>query len=139
LQTTKTWQLNLGGGLSNSQKIINIAARNPVEHVHSQGRVLADRSVLYKYLNPNLVAVTTHGPDAIHKCKPFDIFLKKNIFHQTIVSDILNVHLIDVVSGSIVFSMTHQRVRGPFSIVHSENWLVYAYFNDKVRRTEISE
>jgi ER membrane protein complex subunit 1 len=69
LATTKTWQLNLGGGLGNSQKIVNIAARNPVEHVHSQGRVLADRSVLYKYLNPNLVAVTTHGPDAIHKCK----------------------------------------------------------------------
>ena len=33
------------------------------EHVHSQGRVLGDRSVLYKYLNPNLVVVTTEGEE----------------------------------------------------------------------------
>lgn len=31
------------------------------EQVHSQGRVLGDRSVLYKYLNPNLVVVITEG------------------------------------------------------------------------------
>jgi len=33
------------------------------EHVHSQGIVLEDRSVLYKYLNPNLVAVIAEGED----------------------------------------------------------------------------
>ena len=31
------------------------------EHVHSLGRVLGDRSVLYKYTNPNLVVVVTEG------------------------------------------------------------------------------
>lgn len=35
------------------------ATKNPLEHVHSQGKVLGDRRVLYKYLNPNLVAVAT--------------------------------------------------------------------------------
>ena len=39
------------------------------EHVHSQGRVLGDRSVLYKYLNPNMVAVVTEGQDATSKGK----------------------------------------------------------------------
>lgn len=39
-------------------------------------------------------------------------------------------------SGSIVYSMSHRRVREPLHIVHSENWLVYTYFNEKVRRTE---
>ena len=34
------------------------------EHVHSVGRVLGDRSVLYKYLNPNLIAVSTITKDA---------------------------------------------------------------------------
>lgn len=43
--------------------------KSEIEHVHSQGRVLSDRSVLYKYINPNLVAVATQGPDPIHKCK----------------------------------------------------------------------
>ena len=33
------------------------------EHVHSQGRVLGDRSVLYKYLNPNIIMVTTEGEE----------------------------------------------------------------------------
>ena len=31
--------------------------------MHSQGRVLGDRSVLYKYLNPNVVAIVTEGTE----------------------------------------------------------------------------
>lgn len=30
--------------------------------MHSPGRVLGDRRVLYKYLNPNLMAVMTKSP-----------------------------------------------------------------------------
>lgn len=51
----------------------------------------------------------------------------------------INIHLIDVVSGGVVATIAHRRARGPINIVHSENWLVYTYFNDKVRRTEISK
>lgn len=61
------WKINLGG-IGNTQQIIKIAKKNPIEHVHSQGRVLGDRSVLYKYINPNLIAVATQGLDSIHKC-----------------------------------------------------------------------
>ncbi|XP_055587315.1 ER membrane protein complex subunit 1 isoform X2 [Uranotaenia lowii] len=118
LSTTPTWSVNLSGA-ERGQQIVAIESKNPIEHVHSQGRVLSDRSVLYKYINPNLIAVATHGPDNIHKY-------------------ILNVHLVDVVSGSIVFSMSHKRIRPPLHMIHSENWLVYSYYNDKVRRTEIT-
>lgn len=48
------------------------------------------------------------------------------------------MHLLDVVSGGIVYSMSHRRVRQPIHIVHSENWLVYTYYNEKVRRTEMT-
>lgn len=41
------------------------------EEVHSQGRVLGDRTVLYKYLNPNLVVVVSEGEDAIAKSQCF--------------------------------------------------------------------
>lgn len=51
--------------------------------------------------------------------------------------DVLNVHMIDVVSGGVVATITHRRARGPVNIIHSENWLVYTYYNDKVRRTEL--
>ncbi|XP_017849736.1 ER membrane protein complex subunit 1 isoform X2 [Drosophila busckii] len=112
------WNVRLGGHNS-EQQIIAVAGKNPIEHVHSQGRVLGDRSVLYKYINPNLVAFVTQAPDATHK-------------------SVLHLYLIDVVSGSVIFSMTHRKVRAPLHIVHSENWLAYSFFNEKVRRTEIT-
>lgn len=64
------WNVRLGGHNS-EQHIIGVASKNPIEHVHSQGRVLGDRSVLYKYINPNLVAFVTQAPDPTHKCKAF--------------------------------------------------------------------
>lgn len=51
--------------------------------------------------------------------------------------DVSNVYLVDVVSGVIISSISHKRAREPIHVVHSENWLVYSYFNDKWRRTEI--
>lgn len=119
LKATPIWELNLSGP-SNSQRVINVAAKSSIEHVHSQGRVLNDRSVLYKYINPNLVAVTTLGMHSVHKT-------------------VLNVYLVDMVSGAIIFSMSHKRAKEPFYMVHSENWIAYSYYNEKVRRTEISE
>lgn len=68
LEAIEIWRINLSG-LDNAQKILTIAMKDPIEHVHSQGRVLNDRSVLYKYTNPNLVAVVTQGFDNIYKCK----------------------------------------------------------------------
>lgn len=70
LQTRPIWVVNVSGGSAAApHKIVQIAAKNRMEHVHSQGRVFNDRSVLYKYINPNLVVVATIGPDAVHKCK----------------------------------------------------------------------
>lgn len=37
------------------------------EHVHSQGRVMGDRNVLYKYLNPNLVTIIGESVDTQEK------------------------------------------------------------------------
>ncbi|XP_058792034.1 ER membrane protein complex subunit 1 isoform X2 [Phymastichus coffea] len=107
----KVWELVFS---PKTQRITHVASKNPIERVHSQGRVLSDRSVLYKYINPNLVAVVTKGIDT------------------------LNLYLLDVVSGSMIFSIVHKRTKGPVHIVHSENWVVYSYFNDKSRRTEIA-
>lgn len=53
-------------------------------------------------------------------------------------ADTLNLYLLDVVSGAMIFSIVHKRVRGPIHVVHSENWVLYSYFNEKSRRTEIA-
>ncbi|XP_043271773.1 ER membrane protein complex subunit 1 isoform X2 [Venturia canescens] len=112
----KVWELVLS---PKSQKISRVVAKNPLERVHSQGRVLGDRSVLYKYINPNLVVIVTEGDGSAYK-------------------NTLNLYLLDVVSGAMIFSIVHKRVRGPIHVVHSENWVLYSYYNEKSRRTEIA-
>nr|XP_018911918.1 PREDICTED: ER membrane protein complex subunit 1 isoform X1 [Bemisia tabaci] len=107
------WEVNVG------KEIVSVEGKNPLERVHSQGRVLSDRSVLYKYINPNLITVTTHHPDPVHK-------------------SIVNLWLIDAVSGAVAFSTSHKRATPPVHVIHSENWVVYSFFNEKFRRTEIA-
>lgn len=113
LKAIEVWKVNF------PQQINKIATKKPLEHVHSQGRVMGDRSVLYKYLNPNLAAVFTEGSDAIQK-------------------SFFNIYLIDTITGLIVYSASHKRCKSPLHVVHSENWVVYSFYNDKSRRIELS-
>ncbi|KAK3727887.1 hypothetical protein QZH41_010605, partial [Actinostola sp. cb2023] len=91
--------------------------KSAAEHVHSQGKVLGDRRVLYRYLNPNLISV---GTEAITDGKPS-----------------ISIYLIDVVTGLIVYTNRHKNARGPIQMVHSENWVVYSLYNTKSRRHEL--
>ncbi|KOB77645.1 Uncharacterized protein OBRU01_03726, partial [Operophtera brumata] len=60
----ETWSVSLGAGAG---RIAAIAQKPAWERVHSLGRVLGDRSVLYKYSNPNLLLVVAQVPDPLHK------------------------------------------------------------------------
>ncbi|KAK0061557.1 ER membrane protein complex subunit 1 [Biomphalaria pfeifferi] len=116
------WNLDLQ---KSQQTITGVYGKRAIEHVHSQGRVLGDRSVLYKYLNPNLVALVTEGEEQ----------------QQSSVSKgptpFFSIYLVDGVTGHLVYHQTHKRSKGPVKVVHSENWIVYSYFNEKHRRSEI--
>uniref|UniRef100_A0AAY5KLB1 ER membrane protein complex subunit 1 n=1 Tax=Esox lucius TaxID=8010 RepID=A0AAY5KLB1_ESOLU len=102
------------------QKIVAVKGKRPSEHVHSQGRVMGDRSVLYKYLNPNLLAVVTESTDT-HPERAF-----------------VGMFLVDGVTGRIIHEAVQRKARGPIHFVHSENWVVYEYWNTKSRRNEFS-
>ena len=39
-------------------------------------------------------------------------------------SDLLNVHLIDGVSGHVIFTAHHRQCSGPVHVTHSENWII---------------
>jgi len=104
--------------VSPGDRIISITSRKQDEVVHSAGRVLADRSVLFKYMNPNLALVMAEGLDSQSKT-------------------LITVQMVDLVTGKVHFSNTHKKVTGPFHAVHSENWAVYSYYNEKARRTEL--
>eukprot|EP00088_Acartia_fossae_P054891 TRINITY_DN6343_c0_g1_i2.p1 TRINITY_DN6343_c0_g1~~TRINITY_DN6343_c0_g1_i2.p1 ORF type:complete len:892 (+),score=202.62 TRINITY_DN6343_c0_g1_i2:78-2753(+) len=101
-----------------STEIVSVKTRNPIERVHSAGRVLADRSVLFKYMNPNLALVAAQGTDSSAKL-------------------FLNIYLLDMVTGKVHYSATHKKVLGPYHTVHSENWAVYSFYNEKARRAEL--
>lgn len=77
------------------------------EHVYSIGRVLGDRNVLYKYVNPNLLAVMTGGVSKARGGLP-----------------LISLYLIDTVAGQIIHSVVHQRASEPTSLVVSENWVL---------------
>ncbi|XP_036388913.1 ER membrane protein complex subunit 1 isoform X2 [Megalops cyprinoides] len=102
------------------QRIVAVKGKRANEHVHSQGRVMGDRSVLYKYLNPNLLAVVTESTD-LHQERSF-----------------VGIFLVDGVTGRIIHEAVQRKARGPVRCVHSENWVVYEYWNTKSRRNEFS-
>ncbi|EUC59881.1 UFP0650 endoplasmic reticulum membrane protein, putative, partial [Rhizoctonia solani AG-3 Rhs1AP] len=73
----------------------------PISPVASYGKVLGDRTTLYKYLNPNAAAVL--APDCA-------------------------VRVVDLVSGAIVFdSGSLPAPCEPPKVAFTENWLVYAH------------
>lgn len=114
LSLTPIWEVKL-----QPSKLIEVSTKQPHERVHSQGKVLHDRSVYYKYVNPNLLAVATITSDQIHR-------------------SVVSIYLIDGVTGLVLHSTSHKRAKGPVHLVHSENWLVYSYFNDRFRRMEVA-
>ncbi|CAD5215657.1 unnamed protein product [Bursaphelenchus xylophilus] len=104
-------RLNLGP----DEKIKAVQGKPPNQKVHSQGKVLGDRNVLYKYSNPNLIAILT--VDRAHTT--------------------LTLYLVDVVTGEIIHVAKHDRAYEPVTLLHCENWVAYTYWNEKARRTEI--
>lgn len=112
--STELWRIDI-----KDETVQTIGVKNTHDRIHSHGKVLGDRSILYKYLNPNIISVVTAGQDS--QKLPF-----------------VNVYLIDTVTGSVVNSFSHKRCKGPVNIVHSENWFFYSYYNMKNRRYEVT-
>ena len=91
------------------ERVLSVSSRPPHDPVASIGRALADRSVLYKYLNPNLVLVTAVNDAA----------------------STLSLYLLDSVAGAVVYSASHKDVDTTQDIATalSENWFTYTFFS----------
>lgn len=90
------------------QKIVHATARPSHDPVASIGKVLGNRSVLYKYLSPNLALVTAVG-DAT-----------------------ATFYLLDGVSGKVLYAATQTGVdtTQPIASVISENWFAFSFWAD---------
>ncbi|CAM0142148.1 unnamed protein product [Umbelopsis sp. WA50703] len=92
-----------------------VGSRSAFENVASIGRVLGNRNVLYKYLNPNLFAVAHANPD----------------------TQSMTMTLLDGVKGSVLYQVVHEDVDTVHHGVHigtSENWVVYHYWTNGATR-----
>ncbi|KAL9000927.1 MAG: hypothetical protein Q9188_005573 [Gyalolechia gomerana] len=92
------------------EKIVGVAARSSNDPVASIGKALGDRNVLYKFLNPNLLVISS-----------------VNIETHTASFDVL-----DSISGQVVHTLTHPMVdvTKPITCVVSENWFAYTIFSN---------
>ena len=107
-----SWTFTLPKG----QKVASIATRPVHDPVASIGRVLGDRSVRYKYLNPNTLVVAAVDEAA----------------------STLTVYLLDTVSGQILSSSTYEGVDAgkPIECAMSENWFVVSFFGEHTFRDD---
>lgn len=92
------------------ERIIGVTSRPLHDPVASIGKVLGDRRVLYKYLNPNLALVTAVSDSARSA----------------------SVYLLDSASGNILYTASHSSVdvSRPIPAAISENWFSYSFTID---------
>ncbi|KAJ5653286.1 hypothetical protein N7490_000289 [Penicillium lividum] len=94
------------------QKVVHATSRPEHDPIASIGKVLGDRSVLYKYLSPNLALITAVN--------------EKN--------NTAGFYLLDGVSGKVLHATTQNGVdpTQPIASVLTENWFAYSFFGDVV-------
>ena len=89
--------------------MVDLTTRPAHDPVASIGRVLGDRSVMYKYLNPSLLLITATNTD----------------------TSTLMLYLLDSISGAVLQTLTHSYVdtTQPISATMSEHWFAYTFFS----------
>ncbi|RUS25985.1 hypothetical protein BC938DRAFT_471388 [Jimgerdemannia flammicorona] len=105
--TEMLWNIEFPAG----EEVVAFGEKNAHEKVASMGRVLGNRNVLYKYLNPHLLAVATYAE----------------------ARSALTLYLVDLVKGAILYRASHLNAGGPsrghtVHIVQAENWVVYTFW-----------
>ena len=92
------------------ETISSMTTRPSHDPVASIGKALGDRNVLYKYLSPNLILLTTTNS----------------------VKYTLTVYLLDTITGAILYTTTHDSVSSTTSTIttFAENYFVYTFFTD---------
>ena len=95
---------------SKNERILSLVPRPVNDPVASIGKVLGDRRVLYKYLDPNLALLTTAN-DLSHSA---------------------TIYVLNTVSGAILYSNTQTGIdlTSPISSIMSENWFAYSFVSE---------
>ncbi|KAF3928226.1 hypothetical protein AA313_de0207119 [Arthrobotrys entomopaga] len=100
--------------IPSSQKIISVNTRPAHDPIASIGKVMGNRSVMYKYVNPHLVLLVTSAPQ----------------------TSSIYVYLLDSVSGTVLHTSIQSDVdtSRPVVATMSENWYVYTFYSKSAAR-----
>lgn len=99
--STRTWTLLPKAG----EKFVSAISRPQGDAVASIGKVLGDRSVLYKYISPNLALLTANSTNTF------------------------TIYLVDAVTGAVLYSSSHTGLLPSSNIptLLTENWFAYTF------------
>lgn len=114
------------------ESIVAVTYLNPADTIHSKVSILGDDSVLLKYVNRNVILVSTISPPEAAREDYFD-----NLSNADATS-YLTLHLVDVISGNVIKRIVHEAAVKPVNVVMVENMIVVSYWNSKARRAEVS-
>jgi len=113
-----------------TEKIDAFKSRPIEDTIFSPYVITPHHDVLYKYLNPNLLAVSTVSNNAP--------FFKGSKSAATEGESSVHMYCVDTVTGHIVYHVAHPSTTGPTNLALSDNWVVHTYWNTKHLRTELS-
>ncbi|KAF1739460.1 ER membrane protein complex subunit 1 [Beauveria bassiana] len=93
---------------ADNQRIVDIATLPAHDPIASIGRVLGDRQVQYKYLNPNTAVIASINDK----------------------TSVMSIKLIDTISGQVLTAETYEGVDAGKSVscTMSENWFACSFF-----------
>ncbi|MEW5310523.1 MAG: hypothetical protein WDW38_002312 [Sanguina aurantia] len=125
IPSAMTWRLSL------PDPVLGLAARNPAENIQTSVKVLGDRSIKYRYLNPNtLLLVTGSGGGNTDPSEAGSVVIAdgSDAVDEPEASK-LTVYLLDTVSGRVLHRRVHPGACGPVAMLLTENFAVYQYWD----------
>jgi len=141
LKGVQSWALHFPHA---QERLVSVVGRPAHEVVQSAVRVLGggDGGFLYKYLNPNLLAVATVrlSPSQVSATSGAAAVASQRVVPslQRTTDPSVNVYLLDSVTGAVLEKLVHRGAEGPVSLVQSENTVLAHYYNAAQGQYELS-
>ncbi|GBF96686.1 ER membrane complex subunit 1 [Raphidocelis subcapitata] len=116
IEARLAWSVALHG------KLLAVAARAPGEPMRAAVKVLGDRSLKFKYTDPNIILVVTGQPS------PGDASAPPRV----------TAALVSGADGAVLHQQAHEGATGPALAVVSEHWAVYAHHDTATARQQVT-
>eukprot|EP01083_Nonionella_stella_P094946 266510_1 len=118
LSATSLWTMTF----PEYEHISDVATHIEGEHVQSASRSLDEKGYIHKYLNPNMIVISTVvNPEGVQQ-----------VTHHGNSAPSVGLYVVDGVTGTVLVSRVHAHARGPVSVVQFENSVIYQFWNDNV-------